>query len=163
MSFPNDRTYTPDINLFFSDNAAAYTASGYLQVGGANALIDLGGNQGTSPVQQARIDAVAVVDVTAIKTSSSNETYKLLVVVSNDPSFGVVTANSVVCAGGIELGYQGSTDVVNGATSVTGRYEVMFSTNIAGSLYEYAAVYLVTGGTNPSINIDGFFAVLPHI
>ena len=162
MSFPNDRTYTFDINLLFADGAAAQTASGYSQVGGANNITDLGGNQGTSPVQQARIDLVAVMDVTAIKTSNSNETYKFLVVVSNDSSFGVVTANSVVAAGGIELGYLGATDVVNGATSVIGRYEIMFSNNVAGSIYEYAALYLVVGGTNPSITYDGFFAVLPE-
>ena len=48
MSFPNDRTYTPDINLFLSDNAAAYTASGYLQVGGVNSILDPGGNPGTT-------------------------------------------------------------------------------------------------------------------
>jgi hypothetical protein len=160
MSFPNDRTYQADVNLFFSDNAAAYTASGALQVGGAAAIVDLGGNQGTSPVQQARIEMVAVLDVTAIDISSTNETYKFLVNVSNDPAFG---AGNVVNAGAIELGYLASTDVVNGASSVTGRYEVMFTNNIAGSIYEYAQVYLIAGGTTPSISVSGFFATLPTI
>lgn len=158
MSFPNDRVYTRDVNLQFSDNAAAYTASGYLQVGGVQAVIDLQGNQGTTPLQQARGEWVAEINVTAIKTSATNETYKLLVVVSNDPAFG---AGNVVAAGGIELGAAASTDVVNGATSVIGTYEVMFTNNVAGSIYEYAAVYLVTGGTNPSISIEGGLAVLP--
>ena len=159
MSFPNDRTYTVDANLIFADGAAAQTVSGASQVGGVANITDLGGNQGTTPVQQARIDAVAVIDVTAIKTSNSNETYKFLINVSTDPAFG---AGNVVNAGAIELSYAGAADVVNGATSVTGRYEVMFSTNIAGSLYEYAQVYLVEGGTNPSITYAGFFAVLPE-
>jgi hypothetical protein len=86
MSFPNDRTYTFDANNEFSDNAAAYTASGYLQKGGADGVVDLGGNQGTSPAQQARIDAVAIFDVTAI-TVSGTQTYQLDIVVSNDPAF----------------------------------------------------------------------------
>lgn len=159
MAFPNDRTYNFDANLQFSDAAAAMTASGYLQVGGANSIVDLGGNQGTTPAQQARIDAVAVVDVTAIDITSGNETYKLLVVVSNDP--GLATGNWI--AGEIMLGKGTSLDCLNGADSITGRYEIMFSTNIAGALFEYAGVYLVAGGTTPSITIEGFFAVLPEI
>ena len=46
MSFPNLRTYAFDANTQVSDNAAAYTASGYLQSGGADGIWDLGGNQG---------------------------------------------------------------------------------------------------------------------
>ena len=112
-------------------------------------------------MQQARIDAVAVIDVTTIKTSSSNETYKFLINASNDPAFG---SGNVVNVGAIELGFGGSTDVVNGTTSVRpGRYEVFFCTNVAGSLYEYLQVYLVVGGSSPSIVYDGFVAVLPHI
>ena len=160
MSFPNDRTYTPDANLIFADGAAAQTASGVSQVGGVACTIDLGGNQSTTPAQQARHDVVAVIDVTAIKVTSSNETYKFLVNVSNDPAFG---SGNVVNAGSIQVGFGGSTDVVNGATSVTGRYEVMFSTNIAGSVYEYVQVYAVLGGTSPSITYDGFYAVIPEV
>lgn len=159
MSFPNDRTYNFDANLQFSDAAAAMTASGYCTVGAATSIIDLGGNQSTSPAQQARIDAVAVCDVTAIDIASGNETYKLLVVVSNDP--GLATGN--VIAGEVMLGKGTSLDCLNGADSVVGRYEIMFSTNIAGSIYEYGGVYLVAGGTTPSITIEGFFAVLPEI
>lgn len=157
MSFPNDRVYTRDANLQFSDNAAAYTATGYLQVGGAQAIIDLQGNQGTSPVQQARTDLVAEINVTAIKISAGNETYKLFVVVSNDPSF--LTGN--VVAGAIEVGKGASLDILNAGDSVIGTYEVMFTNNVAGSIYEYATVYLVEGGTAPSISIEGGFAVLP--
>lgn len=157
MSFPNDRVYTRDANLQFSDNAAAYTATGYLQVGGASALIDLMGNQGTSPAQQARGEWIAEVNVTAIKISAGNETYKLFVVVSNDPAF--LTGNVVAAA--VEVGKGASLDIINAADSVTGTYELMFTNNVAGSIYEYATVYLVAGGTNPSISIEGGFAVLP--
>lgn len=157
MSFPNDRTYSFDINLLVSDNAAAYTASGWLQAGGVNSFIDLGGNQGTSPVQQARIDAVAVLDVTAI-TTGGTQTYQFDVMVSNDPGFA--TGNQ--CAGGIQLGVGSSLRVANTATSVTGRYEIFFSTNQAGSLYEYAGIYLTAANT-PSINVEAFFAVLPEV
>src|SRR5512142_2820180 len=108
MAFPNDRTYSYDINNCVSDNAAAYTASGYLQCGGADGLLDLGGNQGTSPTQQARIDATMVFDITAIDTTSGNESYKLLIVGSNDPNFG---AAAVTCLAAVELGAVGGADV----------------------------------------------------
>lgn len=156
MSFPNDRTYTFDANLQFADGGAAVTANGYAQVGGATAILDLGGNQSTSPVQQARIDAVAVIDVTAIKISAGNETYKLYVVGSNDP--GLATGNQVL--GEIMIGKGTSLDILNAVDSVTGRYEILFSTNQAGSLYEYFGVYVIVGGTLPSITFDGFVSHL---
>jgi hypothetical protein len=158
MSFPNDRTYTFDANLQFSDAAAAITATGYTQVGGAQAILDLGGNQGSSPVQQSRMEAVAVFDVTAIDISSGNETYKLVVVGSNDP--GLATGNVVL--GEMMIGKGTSLDILNGADSVTGRYEIFFCSNVAGSLYEYVSVYVIAAGTTPSITFSGFVAVLPE-
>lgn len=157
MSFPNDRTYSFDANLQFSDGVAL-TATGFTQVGAANSVIDLGGNQGVTPLQQARIDAVAVLDVSAIDIASSNETYKIMVLGSNDP--GMATGN--VCLGEMTLGKGASIDGINMADSVIGRYEIMFSNQVAGSIYQYAAVYGILGGTTPSITILGFIAVLPE-
>ena len=79
-----------------------------------------------------------VCDVTtAIKISAGNETYKKLVVlVSNDPAFG---AGNCFMAGEIEVGKGVSLDGLDMADSVIGRYEIMFSNNLAGSIYEYAA------------------------
>lgn len=159
MPFPNDRTYNIDANLIFADGAAAQTASGPSTVGGAPQILDLGGNQGTSPLQQARMEAVAIIDVTAIDIASGNETYKFLVNVSNDPSFG---SGNVFNAGSIQLNAAGSDDVPNSGNSVTGRYEVMFTNNIAGSIFEYCQIFLVVGGTTPSITYDGFISVLPE-
>lgn len=159
MAFPNDRTYSFDINNVLSDNAAAYTASGYLQALGADGLLDLGGNQGTSPLQQARIEAMAVFDITAIKTSSGNESYKLLIVGSNDPAFG---AGNVTCLAAVELGAVGGADVVNGLADPIGRVEVGFCTQKCQTLYEYVKCYAVIGGTTPTINIQCFIAVLPE-
>ena len=157
MSFPNDRTYNFDINLLLSDNAAAYTASGFLTVGGANAIVDVGGNQGTSPVQQARIDAMLILDVTAI-TVSGTQTYQFDILLSNDPAFG---AGNVVMGPGIQLGVGASLRGANAQSSVTGRYEVGFSTQIAGTIYEYVMVFL-TAANSPSIGVTAFVAVLPE-
>lgn len=159
MAFPNDRTYSFDINNVLSDNAAAYTASGYLQAGGADAILDLGGNQGTSPVQQARIDAMAIFDVTAIDTTSGNESYKLLIVGSNDANFG---SGNVTCLAAVELGAVGGADVVNGLADPVGRVEVGFCTQKCGTIYEWVKCYLVAAGTTPSISISAFVAVIPE-
>jgi len=155
MSFPNDRTYSFDANLEFSDNAAAYTASGYLQKGGADGVIDLGGNQGTSPAQQARIDAVAIFDVTALDITSGNETYQIDIVVSNDPAF----LTTLAIAGGVQLG-KGASLRVAATDSVIGRVELGFTNQVCGVTYQYMKAYLTVGGTTPSINIEGFVAVL---
>jgi hypothetical protein len=95
-------------------------------------VLDLGGNQGTSPAQQARIDAVAIFDVTAI-TVSGTQTYQLDIVLSNDPAF--LTGN--VIAGGIQLGKGTSLRVSAQGDSVIGRYEVGFTNQLAGTIYEY--------------------------
>jgi hypothetical protein len=172
VSFPNQRTYAFDANNLVSDNAAAYIASGYLQAAGADGILDLGGNQGvvitlpaiddtpTYTPQQARIDAYMVLDVTAIDIASGNETYQLDIMVSNDPGFA---AGNVVCAGGIQLGKGTSLrGAVAQKDSVIGRYEVGFTNNIAGAIYQYLKVYLTAGGTTPSINVLGFIAVTPE-
>lgn len=159
MSFPNDRTYTPDINLFIADGAAAQVATGWSQVGGGTASIDLGGNQGTSPAQQARIDAMLVLDVTALNIATGDENYRLVVALSNDPAFG---AGNVVEGPSILLGKGAELDVGNGADSVVGRYELGFTNQIAGSIYEFMQLYVIVSGTGPSITFAGFVAVLPE-
>lgn len=157
MSFPNDRTYSFDANNVLSDNAAAYTANGYLQAGGTQAILDLGGNQGTSPAQQARIDAMCIFDVTAIDVASTNERYRLLVLVSNDPAM----ANSH-CAAALELGDGPTGTPATQEDSVIGRYEIGFTNQVAGTIYQYVSVYLIVSGTTPSISILSFIAVLPE-
>lgn len=158
MAFPNDRTYSFDVNLLFSDGVLAQTASGFTQALGANGILDLGGNQGTSPKQQARIDACAVIDVTAIDISSGNETYQIDILASNDPAFG---AGNVVCVGGVQLGKGTSLrGPAAQADSVVGRVEIPFCTQVAGLLFEFIGVFITTGGTTPSITLQGFVAVL---
>jgi len=160
MSFPNDRTYSFDINLCLSDAAAALTASGYSQCGGADGLLDLGGNQGVTPTQFARIDAACVIDITAIDEASSNETYQFDIMVSNDPAFG---AGNIVNAGGIQVGKGASLrGPVAQADSATGRIELLWTNQIAGTIYEYAKLYVTMAGTSPSITFNAFVAVLPE-
>lgn len=153
-----DRAYSFDANLLLSDNAAAYTADGYSQVAGADAVLDLGGNQGTTPLQQARIDAMCVIDVTAIDIASGNETYVLRILGCNLSSF----ASGVVELAAITLGKGASLVPATQADSVVGRYELPFCTEQANAKYQYVKMYVDTGGTSPSISFQAFVAVLPE-
>ena len=160
----NDRTYSFDANLELSDAAASYTATGFAQCRGADGLVDFGGNQGTSPKQQARIDAVAVVDVTLLDATTTDEAYRLLVLVSNDPAFGngkVYVAGEVEIAGGV-LSVLGPGVAGVTGTGVIGRYEIMFTNQLAGVIYQYCKMFHVCTGTTPIITYEAFIAVLPE-
>ena len=47
-------------------------------------------------------------------------------------------------------------------TGVTGRYELMFTNNVAGNFYQYVKLYLVLTGTTPILGLEAFVAVLPE-
>lgn len=154
-----DRTYSFDANLLLSDNAAAYVADGFAQVGGADAVLDLGGNQGVTPLQQARIDAVCVIDITAIDIASGDERYRFKLLGCNTPGFASgVRELASLCVG------KGSTMTPNTqADSIVGRYEILFSTEQANIKHQYVKLFIdVEAGTTPSISLQAFVAVLPE-
>jgi hypothetical protein len=172
-----DRTYAIDANMILSDGAAAYTASGFAQNLGANGVVDLGGNQNvtitlpaiadvtTLTPQQARIDAVCVIDMTAIATGGT-DLYKVLLLLSNDPAFG---AGNVAMGGMLEFGAAASLDTPNGfvtpqPNAIGGsRYEMPFTSEQNNVKYEYCALYnVISGNTSPSITYKAFVAVLPE-
>ena len=172
-----DRTYSVDANFFLADGAAAQTTSGYAQYAGADGLVDLMGNQNititlpsiddvsTITPQQPRFDGACVLDVTAINTSASS-VYKIMLVGSNDPSFG---SGNVQLLAMTELGIAASLDVLNGITtpappSVGGsRYELLFSNEQNNVKYEFVKLYLSIAGGSATITFRAFVAVLPRI
>lgn len=165
-----DRTYSFDANNMLSDNAAAYTANGFLQAGGADGVIDLGGNQGatvtlpsiadssTITPQQPRIDAMGVIDVTALDIASSNERYTIKILGCNAADF----AANVVELAAIGLGKGASGTPATLKDSVSGRYELPFCNEQANVKYQFIKAFLIVAGTTPSINILMFVAVLPE-
>lgn len=153
-----DRAYSFDANLLLSDNAAAYTVDGYAQVAGADGVLDLGGNQGVTPKQQARIDAACVVDITAIDIASGNETYVLRILGCNTSGF----LTGVVELAALTLGKGASLIPATQADSVIGRYEILFCTEQANLKYEFVKLFIDVGGTTPSIALQAFVAVLPE-
>ena len=175
MLLQGDRTYSIDANMILSDGVAAYAASGYAQYAGADGIVDLGGNQtvtitlpsiadvSTITPQQARIDAVCVLDVTAV-TTSGTASEKVILVGSNDPAFG---AGKTIQLGMMEFGAIASQDQPNGfvtaAPNAVGgsRYEIPFTNEQNNVKYEYVKLYVVLGGSNASITFKAFMAVLP--
>jgi hypothetical protein len=151
-----DRTYSFDANLQLSDGAAAYTASGYAQVAGADGILDLGGNQGTSPTQQARIDAVCVIDISAITVSGTN-TYKIKMMGCNTSAF----ASAVVNLSSIELGKGSSLVPTTQSDGAAGRIELPFTTERLNTKYEFVKLYNELANS-PSITYTAFVAVLPE-
>lgn len=159
-----DRNYSFDANLQLSDNAAAYTAAGFAQVGGADAILDLGGNQGVTPLQQARMDGVCVIDVTTLDATTTDEAYRILILGSNVAAF---TAGTIQVLGEIELAGGVLSVLGPGAAGVTktataGRYEILFSTEQNSTKFEFIKLFNVLSGTTPSISYSAFVAVLPE-
>jgi hypothetical protein len=172
-----DRTYSFDANMGLADGAAAQTGTGFTQYAGADGFVDLGGNQGavvtlpsiadvsTIVPQQARIDAVCVVDLTAIGTTSTN-LYKLLLLGSNNPAFTVGTAQALA---ELELGAFASLSntfgfVTPAPPAVGGsRYELLFTNEQNNVKYQFLKLYAVlSGGGSPSTQFRAFVAVLPE-
>jgi len=170
-----DRSYSFDANMGLSDGAAAIAASGYAQYGGADGIVDLGGNQNVTVTlpsiadvtsitpQQARIDAVLVVDVTAV-TTSGTASEKLIIVGSNDPAFG---AGKTTQLGMMEFGAIASQEQPNGFISAApnavggSRYEIPFCSEQNNIKYEYVKLYVVIANSG-SITFKAFVAVLPE-
>jgi len=171
------RNYSFDANMVLADGGAATSAAGFAQVGGAQGIVDLGGNQGitvtlpsiadvtTYTPQQARFDGVVVIYVTAATISGSN-VYKLILVGSNNAS--VNTGNAVL--GMLELGKGSAMDAPNAAdtTAIPGatgnpqgeQFELLFTNEQFGVVYEFVSLYVA--GTFGSITFSAFIAVLPR-
>lgn len=156
-----DRSYNFDANLLLSNQSGPYTADGFLQVDGANAVLNLGGNQSVTPLQQARMDCAMVIEVSAIDVASTNETYNLKILANNTGNF---TDGTGVVLTQLELG-DGPTRTPTNALvdSVIGTYEVLFTNEFGGTKYQYISPYLDVSGTTPSITIgSAYVAVLPE-
>lgn len=170
-----DRTYTWDANSALSDGSAAYTVSGYAQYAGADGVMDLGGNQNITVTlpsiadvtsitpQQARIDAMLVIDVTAVTTTGTSSE-KIIAVLSNDPAFG---AGKTIMAGMMEFGAIVSQEQPNGfvtaAPNAVGgsRYEIGICSEQNNVKYQFLKLYNVIANSG-SITYKAFVAAIPE-
>lgn len=152
-----DRNYSFDANLLLADGVAAITADGYSQVDGADGIINFGGNQSVTPAQQARIDAMLVIDVQAIEIDTNNELYRLKVLGSNGSAF---TASKVLAE--MTLGAGAAKIPSTTLDDSTGRYELPFCTEQDDVKYQYVKLYVDVAGTIVTgLDFTAFVAVLP--
>lgn len=170
-----DRQYTPDANDFVADGVAAMTVSGVAQYGGADGLWDTGGNQGVTPVQQARAEAALVIYLQNIDVASGDELYTLIVQGSNDPAFGEDNVQNLAAMDfGAENSRLGAGTTLTTATPpgqaagagvttypLNSMYELFFTTEQNNVKYQYVRVYVQISGTSPTITFNAFIALLP--
>lgn len=162
------RIYSYDKSMLLADGAAAQTADGIGQVGGANKILDLGGALSRTDLGivggLARLDAAVVVDISAITTATDGQV-NMWVLGSNNAD-----GSKPVVLGGLQLGLgnllpngtAGSEATGAGSTTVAGRREILFSTEQNDINYEYAYLYVDhLGSTSHSITYTAFVAVLP--
>lgn len=137
-------SYSFDAELLAKD-AYLVAASAAAQVASAAKVIDVG---------EARFDATAVIDVSAIEIASNNELYRIAVQGSSSPTFASDVQNLAM----VDLG---ATEVRDGGAidSTTGRLTLDFTNCQNDVIYRYLRVYtFVSGSVATGINFTAFFA-----
>ena len=139
----NPRNFTFDALLQLRD-AVAMTASGAMQVGGSNKIVDLGAGL---------VEGNLVLDVSAIDVSSTDESYTVYLEGSNASDFSSGIVPLVAKPLGIAVAN------VRSAASGTGRHVIPFTNEENGTVYRYVRGYVVIAGTTPSITMLGYLAL----
>ena len=86
-------TFIPDAQTFLADIATPITASGNMQVGGVDQVLDLRLGADTPPHEEVRTKFDVIAHLSGVDITSANETYTIVIEGSNDSTFatGVVT------------------------------------------------------------------------
>ena len=137
--------YILDRNLMFAEDLVL-VATANIQFAAADVIYQIG---------PGRMDAVLVINITAMDVTSADELYNFYLQGSDSATLasGVhILAHLQVGAAAVLLG--GST-----VASVIGRYEVPFQNVVAGTiLLDYVRMRLIISGTTPTITFDAFIA-----
>lgn len=161
-------TYLQDASLQFSDGAAAVTVNGIAQVAAASAIIDFGGAPSRTDLGVGAFGftrGAVVVDVTAIDISSTDESYRLDIMGSNNAD-----GSKPVHLGGLALGYgttipngaAGSEKTGAGSDTVIGRRMIYFTSRENDVNFRYVYMYVTVGGTTPSITFKAYASIWPE-
>ena len=141
-------------------SAEVRTTTGYF---GAPATLDLGG---AAPVSAAgRTDFVWSMDITAVDMTSNDESYKLNLFGSNDVAFGNGNVEllafhdfAAVTAGRQVATILGASPTIP-PTGLGGTIVQLPATNLMQRIYyRYLRMYLVVGGTTPSITVTSWIS-----
>lgn len=142
------RTYPFDILTLLKD-AGLIAASARAQVGGVNQILNVG---------TARIDAIAVIDVTAVEIGTGDEDFIIIIQGSTSASFASNVQNLAM----IDLGANATGRPGGAIDSLVGRYELMFTNEQADVTYPYISAYTKVAGTIATgINYTAFVTELP--
>lgn len=117
------------------------TSSALCQVGGENAILDLG---------TGRTEHTIVIDISNIKTTDTDEKYEIIPIYSDSATL----ANDFEAGAAYLLG--APLAIVRDADSTTGRYRLRSSNIISDRAYKYMALYVRIDGTSPSITFSSF-------
>lgn len=131
-----------DLSAQFKD-AGLVGASAAATVAAAAAILNVGA---------ARLDARAVIDITACEVATGDEKYVIIVQGSSSASF----ASGIVNLGALPLG-DSSVSLESADTAATGRREIAFSNEVDGTIYQYLRIYTqVVGTVATGINYTAF-------
>jgi hypothetical protein len=121
------RTYD---NLTLLKDAGVVTVDAAAQVAGAARVVDVG---------DAHLDAIAVVDTSAVDVSGGN-------------------AYTVRIQGSLLLAFGTPVELAAREVKTTGRLEIPFNNEVSGVYYRYIRAFNDTSGATPTINSTIFLA-----
>jgi hypothetical protein len=120
------RTYD---NLTLLKDAGVVTVDAAAQVGGSARVVDVG---------DAHMDAVAVIDTSAVDTAQGTYTVRI--------------------QGAAALNFATPVELAAREVKATGRLEIPFNNEVAGVYYRYIRAFNDTAGAAPTINSTIFLA-----
>ena len=148
---PSNFVLPIDAALEFA-SAQIISATGYIN--NVNTVVDLGAG---------RFDGVLALNLTAIFTTTGDETYKMFLFGSNDSAFGngnvdVLTAYDWGAAANRSVAtILGTNYSAIPPTNLAGQIYARPFTNLVGAfLFRYAKLYLVEAGTTPSMTLSAW-------
>ena len=121
------RTYD---NLTLLKDAGVVTVDAAAQVAGAARVVDVG---------DAHLDAIAVVDTSAVDVSGGN-------------------AYTVRIQGSLLLAFGTPVELAAREVKTTGRLEIPFNNEVSGTYYRYIRAFNDTSGATPTINSTIYLA-----
>jgi hypothetical protein len=160
----------PTISAPFDSQAAfgpaqTLTATGYLQLAGNPAQLDLGGAGPFAGGSVGLTRGMWVLNITAIDISSGDETYKFNLLGSNDVAFGNSNVEllamhdfAAVSAGRQIPSILGASPTIPPAGHGGVLVYLPWMNFMQRICYRYVRCYLVAGGTTPSVTVTSWLS-----
>ena len=133
-------TFIPDAQTFLADFASPVTASGNMEVGGVDQILDLRLGADVPPHEEVRTKFDVIAALSGVDTTNADETYEIIIEGSNDATFGT---------GVVTLLQQPGLTVSADEGSVMEQWAGENQLN--ETLFRYIRGRFVLGGTTPAI------------